>query len=375
MGDFSGITGAVGRLTALKPTGRAQRGAVAAALAVGLAAAAGCGGASAPEPGQAVLLGTYDSSTTVGQVLDSLHPLGATSDSAGTTYLLNSPLMVGLSTAGKGSTFVATGSYFDALRPQGLVAMPDGSVLFGHGAEVVRLDLKSGDTSVLVGDAARTRDYTAPAPATATPADIRFTKDVTPIGVSATGTVTIVDGRALWSLAAGHLTRVYQQPAPAKGEDDTLIGAGGSVTADGTAYVQGTRENYATLADVLVIPPHGKPTALPLPPSIPGVSGRPADLVPAWLTSDGANGLYIHAAQASPGHGDYVLHLHHGTTTLVMSAKPSTSDAEPGTCNVHDPVDATRFPCPLPRALTYHAGQLVLAGEKPYAVRLLVSRR
>ncbi|MFI0901885.1 hypothetical protein [Streptomyces sp. NPDC020983] len=347
---------------------------VAAVLGAGLLAAAGCGGSSAPGPGQAVLIGTYDSTTVVGQVLAAGRPLGATSDSAGTTYLLNSPLMVGLSTAGKGTSFAATGSYFDAALTEGLVAMPGGAVLFGHGAEVVRLDTGSGKTSVLAGDAHRTRGDTASAPATATPAGVRFTRNAVPIGVSRSGAVMIVDGRALWSLAGGRLTRVYQQPAPAGGRDDSLIGRGSAVTADGTAYVRAAKNTPATLAAVLVVPPHGTAAPLSLPASIPGVSGRPADLTPTWLAPDGANGLYVHAAQPSPGKGDYVLHVHDGTATLVMSAEPPASDAGTGTCHVRHPVDATRFPCPLPTTLSYHAGRLVLAGERPYAVRLVVSR-
>jgi hypothetical protein len=247
--------------------GRGLWAAAVAAALVGLVAVAGCGGKGkppAPKPGQAALLGTYDGDTTVGQVLVTGHPNGAATDGAGTTYVLNSPSVIGLSTTGKGTAFPTTESLFDATPPEGLVAMPDGSVLFGHGAEVVRLDPKSGDTSVLAGNADRTRPFNASAPAT--------------------------------------------------------------------------------------------------------------DLTTTWLASDGADGLYFHAVQLTHGSGDYVLHLHDGTATLVLSAKPTASDARSGTCDVHDPVDATRFPCALPRTLTYHAGQLVLAGEKSYVVRLPASQ-
>ncbi|MEV6011959.1 hypothetical protein AB0M29_34740 [Streptomyces sp. NPDC051976] len=139
---------------------------------------------------------------------------------------------------------------------------------------------------------------------------------------------------------------------------------------DGTTYLRGTRSSSATLAAVRVVSPQGKASALTLPTSIPGVNGRPADLTTTWLASDGADGFYVHAVQLSTGNGDYVLHLHDGTATLVLSAKPTVSDAKSETCEVHDPVDATSFPCVLPRALTYHAGQLTLAGEKSYVVRL-----
>jgi hypothetical protein len=121
---------------------------------------------------------------------------------------------------------------------------------------------------------------------------------------------------------------------------------------------------------VRVISPQGQETALALPTAIPGVDGRPADLTTTWLASDGADGLYVHAVRLTGGSGDYVLHLHNGTAKVVLSAKPTAKAAKDGTCDVHKPVDAAHFPCALPRTLTYHAGQLILAGEKSYVVRL-----
>ena len=354
---------------------RGLRAATVAAVLVGLVAVTGCGGkgkAPAPKPGQAALLGTYDGDTTVGRTLGDLHPNGAAADAAGTTYLIDFPTLIALSATGKGTAFPTTESS-DALPPEGLVAMPDGSVLFGHGAEVVRFDPKSGDTSVLAGNADRTRPFNASAPATATAGNVRFTKAATPVGVTGAGAVVIVDDRAVWSLSSGRLTRVAQQPV-VHGKDDTFLNVGNTVAPDGTTYLRGTKSAPTTLAAVHVISPQGKATAPTLPASIPGVNGRPADLTPTWLASDGADGLYVHAVQLTHGSGDYVLHLHDGAATLMLSAKPTASNAKSGTCDVHDPVDATRFPCALPSTLTYHAGQLVLAGEKSYVVRLPASQ-
>ena len=350
----------------------AAAAAVVAAALVGLVAVAGCGGKGkppAPKPGQAALLGTYDGDTTVGRTLGDLRTIGMATDAAGTTYLVDFPTLIALSATGKGTAFPMTGTLSDGLPPDGLVAMPDGSVLFGHGAEVVRFDPKSGDTSVLAGDADRTRAYNTSAPATATAGNVHFTKAVTPIGVTGAGAVVIVDDRAVWSLSSGRLTRVEQQPV-VNGRDDTILNEGNAVAPDGTTYLRGTKSSPTTLAAVRVVSPQGKATALTLPASIPGVNGRPADLTTTWLASDGADGLYVHAVQLTHGSGDYVLHLHDGAATLVLSAKPTASDAKGGTCDVHDPVDATRFPCALPSALTYQAGQLVLAGGMSYVVRL-----
>ena len=187
------------------------------------------------------------------------------------------------------------------------------------------------------------------------------------------GAVVIVDDRAVWSLSSGRLTRVAQQPV-VHGKDDTFLNVGNTVAPDGTTYLRGSKSGPTTLAAVHVISPQGKATALTLPASIPSVNGRPADLTPTWLASDGADGLYVHAVQLTHGSGDYVLHLHDGAATLVLSAKPTAGNAKSGTCDVHDPVDATRFPCALPSTLTCHAGQLVLAGEKSYVVRLPASQ-
>lgn len=244
---------------------------------VGLVAVAGCGGKGkphAPKPGQAALLGTYDGSTTVGQALGSLHPNGAATDAAGTTYLLNSPALTGLSATGKGKTFPTTGNLFDATPPEGLVAMPDGSVVFGHGAEVVRLDPKSGNTSVLAGDADRTRAYNASAPATATAGDVRFTKAVTPVGVNRAGAVVLVDDRALWSLSSGRLTRVAQQPV-GHGKDTTLLNVGDAVAPDGTTYLRGTKSSSTTLADVRVVSPRAGRPRCPCPHPSPASTAAP----------------------------------------------------------------------------------------------------
>jgi hypothetical protein len=355
----------------------ARKGAAVAVAAtlVGLVAVTGCTGKGkppAPEPGQAALLGTYDGDTAVGRTLAAFPSFGAATDTAGTTYVLNFPALIGLSATGKGTAFRTTESLFDANPPDGLVTMPDGSVLLGHGPTVVRFDPTSGATTVLAGNADRTRPFNAPAPTTATAGNVRFTKAVAPIGVTRAGAVVIVDDRAVWSLSSGKLTRVEQQPV-VKGKDTTFINVGNAVASDGTTYLRGAKSTSTTLADVRVVSPQGKVTALSLPASVQGVNSRPADLTVTWLDSDGADGLYVHVVQPSPGNGDYVLHLHHGTATLVVSAKPAANGAKNGTCDIHGPVDATRFPCALPRTLTYHAGQLTLAGEKSYVVRLPVN--
>ncbi|WP_157856280.1 NHL repeat-containing protein [Actinacidiphila yeochonensis] len=336
----------------------------------------GCGGKgkpAAPKAGQAALLGSYDGKTTVGQVLAAGHPNGAVTDSAGNTYVVNSPSLAELSATGKGTAVPSLASYYGATQPEGIVAMPDGSVLFGNGAEVVRLDPETGESSVLAGSSDRVRAYGASAPATATADDVRFTKAVIPVGVTSAGAVVIADDRAVWSLASGRLTRVGQQPA-VPGKDTSFLENGNAVAPDGTTYLRGTRSSPASLATVRALSPQGVATTLTLPASIPGVSGRPADLTPTWLAPDGGDGVYVHAV-SDKGNGDYVLHLHGSTATLVASATPTGDNAPKGEgCDVHSPVDAEHFPCALPSTVSYHAGQLVLAGEESYVVKLPVGQ-
>lgn len=341
-------------------------------VALGLSACAGKDTPPAARTGQAVLLPSFDLNSRVGQALGTVlePPLGFSTADNGDSYVLNDSL-VRLSAGGGAVALPFADRQSLGATPMGVVAMPDGSVLLGSDGEVLRFDRK-GEQSVLAGAADTKRPLNHAAPAQATASGVRFTSSVAPVGVTRSGAVIIADDRALWSLASGHLTRLYQRPAATHGKKDGIHTSGDAVAPDGTTYLLPASSSAFTLADVQVVSPNGSVAPLKLPATLPGVSGPLATLLPTWMASDGADGLYVHAHRFASHDGDYILHLRRGKAALVAVGTISRNQPLTNSCPVSKPVDAKRFPCPLPWALGYHSGRLTLAGAEPYAAQVLI---
>ncbi|MGW1282747.1 hypothetical protein ACWD4N_03280 [Streptomyces sp. NPDC002586] len=343
-------------------------------VALGLSACEGKDTPPAPRTGQATLLPAFAPDSRVGRALgDPLSPPhGFYTADSGESYVLNFPSLVRLGTDGKAVTVPFADDQYGGNTPAGVIAMPDGSVLIGSNGEVLRFD-REGIRSVLAGTADAKRPLNQAAPAKATATRVRFTESIAPIGVTRTGAVIIADDRALWSLANGQLTLVYQRPTAPHGKDYGIYGDGDTVAPDGTTYLRPASSSQHTLAEVQVISPDGTAAPLKLPAALPGIAGPLATLTPLWMSSDGADGLYVHAQRLTSG-GDYILHIRNDKATLVAVGTISGNPSANGSCSISKPVDAKHFPCPLPWALGYHAGRLTLAGAKPYAVEVLVDK-
>lgn len=120
-----------------------------------------------------------------------------------------------------------------------------------------------------------------------------------------------------------------------------------------------------TLTDVVVVPGDGRaPHKLELPAHVSGVKVPTAQLAPASLAGDGANGVYVTTYDANK-RGAYVLHVHDGRADLVAA---STASAASATCDVHKAVAARDFPCYFPTGIAYHSGHVYLAGNRSYVV-------
>jgi hypothetical protein len=252
---------------------------------------------------------------------------------------------------------------------QGLVVEPDGTFVTGLGGTVVSLT-PSGTTTVLAGaDSAngatrKERAPGAPVPATAAAAGYRFgSTGPTPFGERADGTLLLADSDVVWSLKDGRLTRVYQSPAaPAPGKRPVVLPSS-AVDGTGTAWI--ATGDWATVADIMTLAPDGTATRPSLPTKVAGVTEAIGTLGLLWMTSDGKNGVYVHA----DGEGnEYVLHLRPGSAEMV--ARHHDTSTDPNSCHLPHPIDATELPCALPYALAYRADRLVLGGFNPYVLEL-----
>ncbi|MFI0717535.1 hypothetical protein [Streptomyces sp. NPDC021224] len=348
-------------------------------MLLALAAPAACGGhgaPAAPKAGQAAAFGDFTGGAPAQRALREGvgGPVGFATGPDGSGYVLEHPTLARVTTAGKVSEIAAAAADFEGAEPAGVAVGPDGSVYWGHDGAIKRYDDRRG-TVVVAGRGGAGRADGAPTDAAEPAATARLTQQAGPVGVTRAGAVVIADGRTLWSLSGGRLTRLFQRPAAAAGRQVTLSAAGAAVAPDGTVYLLPPSGSTGfDLAHVQVVSPSGSATTLRLPATLPGVTGPLATLSPAWTASDTTGGVYVHALRVTPGSpvGDYVLHLHGGKAELIASGA-TEEDSGPTGCKATTPTDATHFPCPLPTAIGYHDGTLVLTGERAYAVRITVS--
>jgi hypothetical protein len=248
-------------------------------------------------------------------------------------------------------------------------------VYWGHDGEIKRYDDRRG-TVVVAGRSSAERADGAAAGTDEAAATARLTQGAGPVGVTRSGAVVIADGRALWSLSSGRLTRVFERSAGTGGEHVAIPAEGVAVAPDGTVYLPPTSGNKTfDLAHVEVVSPSGKTSALSFPRTLSGVDGPLSTLSPSWMASDGAGGVFVHAMRVDPGAsvGDYVLHVQDGKAELIASGAAVEDSGTTG-CNTAKPVEAEHFPCPLPVAIGYRNGILTLAGERDYAVRIAVKK-
>ncbi|WP_157856281.1 hypothetical protein [Actinacidiphila yeochonensis] len=253
----------------------------------------------------------------------------------------------------------------------GLVVRGDGSMVVGENGQVVSV-ASDGQLTVLAGTAGKFRSLTASVPKSAAAADFRFARGVTPLGVEKDGTVVVADGGAVWSLSGGRLTLRYRQAALKSGAQyvSPFLGAHSAADPDGTVFLN-PGDYSATLAEVVVVPGDGQGAhKLTLPAKVPGLGVATAELLPASLAGDGADGVYINAFNEKK-RGSYVLHVHDGRVDLVAS---TTATATSPTCGVHKAVAARDFPCYFPDGIAYRAGHVYLAGNRSYVLDIGVGR-
>ncbi|MFJ3235146.1 hypothetical protein [Streptomyces sp. NPDC086787] len=254
----------------------------------------------------------------------------------------------------------------------GLVVLPDRSLVFGKDHALYKYG-SNGQVSVLAGVPGKHRSATAQAPESATAHGFRFADDhVAPLGVRPDGSLIVLDGHVVWSLAKDRLTRVYELPA---GDRETRTLAGYPSTAvdrTGTVYITSDpwthSSEFSHIKDVTAIRTDGTTTPLALPRSVAGVKGSPGDLTVVSLTGDGAEGVY---ANAYGEEAHYLLHLHAGRAELVARSRNSQQTSKyADQCELKDTVDAEQLPCALPKFMTYGGGKLVLAGDTQYFLQI-----
>jgi hypothetical protein len=234
-----------------------------------LFAVAGCGGDTVPSPpkaGQAAAFGDFTGGAAAQSALRGGvgGPDGFATGPDGSGYLLAHPTLARLTAAGEVSEIAAAATDFGGAEPAGLAVCPDGSVCWGHDGEIKRYDDRHG-TVVVAGRSSAKRADDVAAGTAETASTARLTQDAGPVRVTRSGAVVIADGRALWSLSSGWLTRVFQRPARAHGQQVAISTEGVGVAPDGTVYLPPTsgdktfRPGY-----VEVVSPSGTASALKL---------------------------------------------------------------------------------------------------------------
>ncbi len=351
-------------------TRRRRTHAVVAALA-GMGLLAACGGGhhrtAPPASGQASVLtevtggGAVERAVAAGS--GGGEPNGITSASNGSLYLAVPPYVAVVAAKGRiiaAATAPAPAPGAAGTSPQGVVGLPDNSFVTAMDGQLLRI-APGQRPAVLAGVKGRTRSLSDPVPAAGDADTMRFTGYLAPVGTLGDGSLAVADGDAVWRLRLGRLTRLYQRPAvkQAGGDQPSVLGSAVAVSPAGTLFLLPAGSRTA-LKDAVEVSPAGTAGPLGLPASVDGVPGAPGDLTAVWQTTDGGDGIYVHATSGSHG---YVLHVHDGKAELV-AASDATSDG----CKANQPTDATKFPCPLPWAITYQPGLLVMAGGAPYVV-------
>jgi hypothetical protein len=251
----------------------------------------------------------------------------------------------------------------DVATANGLAPLPHGAFATGMSGAVERI--LGGATTLLAGVAGASsasgphRAVGQPAPRSAPAAGFHFAAaGPVPFATRPDGSVLIADTDVVWSLKGSRLTRLYQLPT---GQELLSYGA---VDHAGTAYVAAGSTYLKRAGAITAISTDGRTRTLPLPASIPSVTGDPGDLNVLWLTGDASDGVYV---RAEDQHHDYVLHLHDGTARLVARA---ATDASTGTCHLPHPVRATALPCALPTTMAATPSGLTLGGHAGYVLRV-----
>ncbi|MGW3149010.1 hypothetical protein ACWDG1_30905 [Streptomyces sp. NPDC001177] len=357
-------------VSATRDAGRARRGLLLLAAVSLLAGATACddggdGGWKAPGKGQAAVLLHDEPSGPPGRQFDGdLDGLTIASD--GTAYVL----LDGIQRI-KGDRTMESLRTSLTDNSSGLVALPDGSLVFGRDHAIQKYD-RDQQVSVLAGDPGKVRSSTAPVPKSTSAVGFRFGDDaVAPIGVRPDGSLIVLDGDVVWSLAKGRLTRVYEVPAADRKSRGLESHPTAAVDHNGIVYVvsrPADSTEYSRIADIMAIHTDGTSAPVALPRSVVGMKGRPADLKVSALTADGADGIYVDTADHN---GTYVLHLHGGRADLVArAAYDAHGNYRDANCDLKHPVDAKKLPCGLPSSITYGEGKLLLGGNEHYLLQI-----
>jgi hypothetical protein len=70
--------------------------------------------------------------------------------------------------------------------------------------------------------------------------------------------------------------------------------------------------------------------------------------------------------------GDYLLPLRDGQAKVVAAMQKTGAAAD---CDTLTTAEAKDLPCPLPFAVTYRSGQVIVAGSQSYVIAVQVSAR
>ncbi|MGW6708651.1 hypothetical protein ACWGDE_27695 [Streptomyces sp. NPDC054956] len=257
----------------------------------------------------------------------------------------------------------------------GLVVLSPNSFVVGGRSQLLNLQAGGVRTTVLAGAPDGRRKLGVPVPATAPAQDFQLSDNVLmPFGTYPDGSLLFVDGDVVWRLESGLLTRLYQAPpgSTAGTEDEQVIAPGAAVDHSGTVYLRSSKRGaVGRLGDVVTVGKDGSTGKLALPAEAAGVKTNPADLELTWMAGDDGNGVYVRVRDDS---AQYVLHVAGGKAELVAEqASGKGSDSGSGSdsgCKEGHSVDAKKLPCTMPEALTYASGNLFMAGNAPFVLKI-----
>ncbi|MCT9089162.1 hypothetical protein N4G70_09800 [Streptomyces sp. ASQP_92] len=252
----------------------------------------------------------------------------------------------------------------------GLVVLSPNSFVVGARSQLLNVRTDGKRRTVLAGAPGGPRKLGQPAPATASAQDVHLSdQPVEPFGKRPDGTLLFTDGDVIWQLKEGRLTRLYQVPADRGDAAGRAIARGSAVDRSGTVYLRTSAEGaQGRLADVVTVHQDGSVAKLAVPEQADGVKGNLSDLRPTWMAGDDGNGVYVRAHDDT---AQYVLHLTAQKAEVVakQASGGSRGDSDAG-CDEGHLVDATKLPCPMPEALTYSSGALVMAGNAPFVLKI-----
>ncbi|NUR92096.1 MAG: hypothetical protein HOY71_49180 [Nonomuraea sp.] len=248
----------------------------------------------------------------------------------------------------------------------GMVALPGGAFAVGAFGAVHKVDAH-GTVSVLAGvdHSGSTRHPSVPKSAAA--ASYRFSGVATPFGVRPDGSLLVSDREAVWALAGGTLTRLYQFPPDRTSSDtDNLVRTWNTVDGAGNVYVvSGNGLLSGNVRDITVVRPDGTATPLALPARQAGLSGLSSMEIQGMAGGD-AESVYINVRDPSD---QYVLRVGRGIVNVVARHHLDGHDYGQD-CKKSQPMDAHKLPCPLPETIAYRGGKLVMGGREHYLLEL-----